>query len=66
MRSVTARDAKNAFGQLIDLARQQPVTVQKHGRPFVVVMSIEEFKRLKKRNLHPEPNARLGRATRPR
>lgn len=46
MRSIAARDAKNGFGQLIDLARQAPVTIAKHGRAVVVVMSVEEFDRL--------------------
>ncbi|MCF8708524.1 type II toxin-antitoxin system prevent-host-death family antitoxin [Rhizorhapis sp. SPR117] len=31
---------------LIDVARAEPVTVEKHGRPVVVVMSVEEYKRL--------------------
>ena len=47
MKSVSARDAKYGFGRLIDLARAEPVTVAKHGRPFVVVMAVEEFERLK-------------------
>jgi antitoxin (DNA-binding transcriptional repressor) of toxin-antitoxin stability system len=32
---------------LIDLARTASVAVAKHGRPFVVVMAIEESERLK-------------------
>jgi prevent-host-death family protein len=47
MRSMTAKDAKYGFGRLIDLARAEPVTVEKHGRPVVVVMAVEEFERLK-------------------
>jgi prevent-host-death family protein len=47
MRTMAARDAKNGFGYLIDLARAEPVTIEKHGRPVVVVLSIEEFERLK-------------------
>ena len=47
MRVMAARDAKNGFGYLIDLARAEPVTIEKHGRPVVVVLSIEEFERLK-------------------
>ncbi len=47
MRSMTAKDAKYGFGRLIDLARTSPVTVEKHGRPVVVVMAVEEFDRLK-------------------
>ena len=47
MQSMTAKDAKYGFGRLIDLARAAPVTVEKHGRPVVVVMAVEEFERLK-------------------
>ncbi|TAX74717.1 type II toxin-antitoxin system Phd/YefM family antitoxin [Rhizobium leguminosarum] len=46
MKSMSAKDAKNAFGLLLDTARAEPVTVEKHGRPVVVVLSIEEFERL--------------------
>lgn len=47
MRSMSARDAKNGFGLLIDTALAEPVVVEKHGRPVVVVLSIEEFERIK-------------------
>lgn len=47
MKSIAARDAKNGFGHLIDLARAEPVMIEKHGRPVVVVLSVEEFERLK-------------------
>lgn len=47
MQSVSARDAKYGFGRLIDMARAAPVTVEKHGRPVVVVLSVEEYDRLK-------------------
>ncbi len=47
MRTLTAKDAKYGFGQLIDLARAEPLVVAKHGRPVVVVMAVEEFERLK-------------------
>lgn len=46
MRSMSAKDAKYGFGRLIDLARFEPVTVEKHGRPVVVVMAVEEYERL--------------------
>ena len=32
---------------MIDLARAAPVLIEKHGRPVVVVIAIEEFERLK-------------------
>jgi prevent-host-death family protein len=49
MQSMSAKDAKYSFGRLIDLARAEPVLVAKHGRPVVVVMSVEEYGRLTNR-----------------
>ena len=46
MQHISARDAKNSFGRLIDLARAAPVSIEKHGRPVVVVISVEEYERL--------------------
>lgn len=46
MRSITSADAKNNFGELIDLARAAPVMVTKYDRPVVVVMAAEEYERL--------------------
>lgn len=46
MKTMTAKDAKNNFGLLLDCARAEPVQVNKHGRPVVVVVSVEEFQRL--------------------
>ena len=31
---------------LIDTARAEPVVIEKHGRPVVVVCSVEEYNRL--------------------
>jgi prevent-host-death family protein len=45
MKSMSAKDAKNAFGLLLDTARAEPVAIEKHGRPVVVVLSIEEYER---------------------
>lgn len=47
MKSMSAKDAKNGFGLLIDTARAEPVMIEKHGRPVVVVVSIEEYERLR-------------------
>lgn len=47
MQTLNAKDAKYGFGRLIDLARAEPVAVAKHGRPVVVVLSVEEYERLK-------------------
>ena len=48
MKNFSAKDAKNHFGQMIDTARLEPVVIEKHGRPMVVVCSVEEFERLSK------------------
>jgi prevent-host-death family protein len=59
MKSMSAKDAKNAFGLLLDKARAEPVTVEKHGRPVVVVMSVEEYERL----TAEQPQRRIPRST---
>jgi prevent-host-death family protein len=46
MKSMSAKDAKNAFGLLLDTARAEPVAIEKHGRRVVVVLSAEEYARL--------------------
>ena len=51
MKSMSAKDAKNAFGLLLDTARAEPVTIEKHGRRVVVVLSVEEYERLIKGRL---------------
>lgn len=46
MKIMSAREAKNAFGMMIDTARAEPVRIEKHGRGVVVVISVEEYERL--------------------
>lgn len=46
MQTQSAKDAKYNFGRLIDTARAEPVVIEKHGRPVVVVLAIEEYQRL--------------------
>jgi len=48
MRKFSSAGAKNHFGVLIDAARIAPVAVTKYDKPFVVVMAVEEFKRMKR------------------
>jgi prevent-host-death family protein len=47
MKTMSAKDAKNGFGLLLDTARAEPVTIEKHGRPVVVALAVEEYERLK-------------------
>jgi len=46
MKSMSAKDAKNGFGLLLDTARAEPVTIEKHGRAVVVVLAIETYEQL--------------------
>jgi prevent-host-death family protein len=43
MQSFSAHDAKAHFGKLLDTARHEPVTIEKHGRAVAVVIPKEEF-----------------------
>jgi prevent-host-death family protein len=47
---MSAKNAKNTFGLLLDNARAGPVTVEKHGRAVVVVLAVEEYERLQTRD----------------
>jgi prevent-host-death family protein len=46
MKTMSARAAKNAFGLMIDIARAEPLLIEKHRRPVVMVISVEEYERL--------------------
>ena len=50
MRTFTSADAKNNFGELIDLARAAPVAITKYDRRVVVVMAVEEYENLTRPN----------------
>lgn len=43
MRTFTAADAKNRFGELLDTARREPVRIEKHGRAVAVMVSEEDY-----------------------
>jgi antitoxin Phd len=46
MRSTAATQVKNHFGQILEITRTEPVTVEKQGRPVAVILSFEEYQRL--------------------
>jgi prevent-host-death family protein len=46
MKTMSAREAKNAIGLMIDTARAEPVLIEKHGRGVVMVIAVEEYERL--------------------
>jgi prevent-host-death family protein len=44
--TIAATDAKNRFGELLEMARKEPVHIQKNGRTVAVMVSPEEYQRL--------------------
>ncbi|MDB5507251.1 MAG: hypothetical protein JWR75_1889 [Devosia sp.] len=56
MSEVTATDAKNRFGQMLEMAQREPVHIKKNGRDVGVLVSPEEFVRLREGQTPPGPN----------
>jgi len=42
----TATEVKNKFGKFSDIARKEPVIVEKTGRKTIVLIAFEEYERL--------------------
>ena len=42
MKVMTARDAKNHFGEFLDAARREPVVVTRNDRPVGIMISVED------------------------
>ncbi len=47
MKSVAAKEAKNNFGELMDTAQREPVTIERRGRAVAVVISAKEYEKIK-------------------
>lgn len=56
MSEMTATDAKNRFGQLLEMARVEPVHVQKNGRDVAVVLSPERYRAIVANSVAPRVN----------
>ena len=46
MKAIAAKEAKQAFGQLLIDAQHEPIRIDRNGRPIAVVVSKAEFDRL--------------------
>jgi prevent-host-death family protein len=57
MKTMSAREAKNSFGLMIDTARAEPLLIEKHGRGVVMVISVEEYERLSVQPEHFDKDA---------
>lgn len=47
MKTFSAKDAKQRFGELMDTVQREPVSIEKHGRPVAVMMSETEYEEMK-------------------
>jgi len=54
MAGMTATDAKNKFGQVLEMAQAEPVAIQKNGRDVAYVVSAEQFHALRERAEAPK------------
>ncbi len=61
MAAMTATDAKNRFGEVLELARKEPVRVQKNGRDVAVVLSAEDYAELVARAATPKVRPQIER-----
>ncbi|MEO8684141.1 MAG: type II toxin-antitoxin system Phd/YefM family antitoxin [Devosia sp.] len=46
MSEITATEAKNRFGQVLEMAQAEPVRIQKNGRDVAIVLSPEQYGQL--------------------
>ncbi len=60
MKTMSAKEAKNGFGLLLDTAQAEPVTITKHGRSVAVVLSTEAYERLVARKGQKERGRQVG------
>ena len=51
MKSVSATEAKQRFAALIDAAQREPVRVRRQKRDVVVILSMEEYDRIRGANV---------------
>ncbi len=47
MRSVSATDAKQRLAALLDTAQREPVVIRRQNRDVAVIMSAEEYERIR-------------------
>lgn len=51
MRTVSATDAKQRLAALLDAAQREPVLIRRQNRDVAVIMSAEEFERMRDLNV---------------
>ena len=53
MAKVSSREYQQSIGHYHDLAATEPVEVTQHGHDHVVILSVQEFQRLKRLDRQP-------------
>ena len=56
MSTMSATEAKNKFGQLLEMAQAEPVRIQKNGRDVGILLSPEQFATMQKDSAAPRVN----------
>ena len=51
MRSVSATEAKQNFAAVLDSAQREPVVIRRHNRDIAVVVSPEDYERIRRANI---------------
>ena len=51
MRSVSATDAKQRLAALLDAAQREPILIRRQNRDVAVIMSAQEYERIRKANI---------------
>lgn len=46
MLTLTSVEAQNRFGQLIDAAQREPITVTRRGRPVLMLLAMQDYNAL--------------------
>jgi len=51
MRSISATEAKQRLAALLDAAQREPVVIRRQNRDVAVIMSAEEYERIRRKNV---------------
>jgi prevent-host-death family protein len=51
MKTISANEAKQSLGRVLELAQREPVMICKYNRPSAVILSPREFDRLRGLNV---------------
>ena len=51
MRSISATEAKQRLAALLDAAQREPVVIRRQNRDVAVIMSAEEYERIRRKNI---------------